>query len=91
MQEDALRDARAPSFSNRFGSRRKSTTSCSSSRASSFPATSDQLTDELEPGSICAGLICGISFIIRHIRTIISVSITMKNAGSHAAAPSRIA
>ena len=41
---------RAPSASNRCGSRRKSTISCSSSFASSSPATSSQVTDDSEPG-----------------------------------------
>ena len=80
---------RAPSCSKRFGERRKSTTSCSSARASSFPATSSKLTEDFEFGWICAGLTCGISFSIRHISITISASITTKKTGSHSVTQSR--
>ena len=62
------RGTRAPSFSKRFGSRRKSTTSCSSCFASSSPATSSQVTDESEPGWICVGLTRGTIFTVRTSR-----------------------
>src|SRR5215471_9296321 len=52
---------RAPSCSKRFGSRRKSTISWSSSFASSSPATSPHVTEEAEPGVISCGLTRGIS------------------------------
>ena len=55
---------RAPSASNRCGSRRKSTISCSSSFASSSPATSSQVTDDSEPGVISVGLTRGISLTV---------------------------
>jgi hypothetical protein len=51
---------RAPSDSNRFGSRRKSTISCSSSFASSRPATSSHVTETAEPGVISIGFTRGI-------------------------------
>ena len=51
----------APSRSNRFGWRRKSTTSISSARASSTPATSSKLTDEPEFACTCAGLTRGMT------------------------------
>src|SRR5256885_5801952 len=56
---------RAPSASKRAGSRRKSAISCSSSFASSRPATSPQVTEDAEPGVISVGLIRGISLTIR--------------------------
>ena len=59
---------RAPRASNRFGSRRKSTTSWSSSFASSSPATSSQVTDDAEPGVISVGLTRGMSFTVRQSR-----------------------
>ena len=55
----------APSSSKRFGSRRNSTTSCSSAFASSAPATSAHPIDDLASGLICCGLVRGISFIVR--------------------------
>ena len=51
---------RAPSASNRLGSRRKSTISWSSSFASSRPATSLHVTADAEPGVISCGLTRGI-------------------------------
>ena len=59
---------RAPSASKRVGSRRKSTTSCSSALASSRPATSSHVTAEAEPGVTSIGLTRGISFIVRQSR-----------------------
>ena len=67
---------RAPSDSKCSGLRRKSTISCSSSFASSRPATSDQVTADAEPGVISIGLTRGISLTVfqssqttRHMRT----------------------
>jgi hypothetical protein len=59
---------RAPSDSNFCGSRRKSTISCSSSFASSSPATSDQVTEDAEPGVISIGFTRGISLTVRQRR-----------------------
>ncbi len=56
----------APSRWKRDGSRRNSTTSCSSAFASSAPATSAQPTPDAASGLICCGLVRGISFIVRH-------------------------
>ena len=58
----------APSCSNRFGSLRKSITSCSSAFASVTPATSSRLTDSREPGSTCVGLTRGITESVRQSR-----------------------
>ena len=57
VQED--RGTRAPSRSKRFRSRRNSTTSCSSSFASSSPATSDHFTSTCEPLTTGAGFARG--------------------------------
>ena len=74
---------RAPSRSNRFGSRRKSTTSWSSSFASSSPATSAHVTDEDEPGVISVGLTRGISLTVRQSSKT-TTHISRKNmTGSH--------
>ena len=51
---------RAPSFEKRCGSRRKSTTSCSSAAASSTPAMSAQVTEDFEDGSTSVGRTRGI-------------------------------
>src|SRR3954470_5295366 len=67
---------RAPSFSKRAGSRRNSTTSCSSLFASSSPATSCQRTDEDDFGWIAFGLTFGIIPIVFQS----SQMITTKNA-----------
>ena len=61
--------ARARRASPNFcGSRRKSTTSWSSAFASSTPATSVNLTDASESGSVRFGFTRGISWIVRQIR-----------------------
>src|SRR5579862_8959173 len=74
---------RAPRRSKRFGSRRKSTTSCSSSFASSRPATCSQVTDEDEPGVISVGRTRGISLTVRQ-RSSTTTSMSPKNmTGSH--------
>src|SRR3954449_1204168 len=62
----------APSTVKRLGSRRKSTTSCSSAFASSAPATSAQPIDALESGLISCGLVRGIIFIVFQMKTTIS-------------------
>ena len=59
----------APSASKRLGSRRNSTTSASSALASSAPATAAQLTDAEDSGLICCGLVFGISFSVRQMKT----------------------
>ena len=59
---------RAPSASKRFGSRRKSTTSCSSSLTSHSPATSSNPTSELDPLGPSAGEIRGMSWTTRQRR-----------------------
>ncbi len=59
-----------PSAWNDFGSRRNSTISCSSALASSTPAMSSNVTDWLEDGLICCGLMRGITFSVRHITKI---------------------
>jgi hypothetical protein len=53
------RGTRAPSLRKRFGSRRNSTTSRSSSLDSSTPATSSQATAPAEEGLISCGLVRG--------------------------------
>ena len=58
----------APSAWKRFGSRRNSTTSCSSAFASSTPATSAQRDRGEDSGLICCGLVRGISFIVRQMK-----------------------
>ena len=55
----------APSALKRFGSRRNSTTSRSSSLASSTPAMSSQPISWLACGLICTGFVFGISFSVR--------------------------
>ena len=59
---------RAPSFWKRRGSRRNSTISSSSARASSTPATSSQRTLELDLGSIVFGFVLGIARTSFHVR-----------------------
>jgi hypothetical protein len=70
----------APSFLNRCGSVRNSTTSRSSAFAWSTPATSSQRTEEAESGLISIGLVLGISFIVRHRKKTMSA---MKAIGPH--------
>ena len=60
----------APSSWKDFGSRRNSTSSCSSAFASSTPAMSANVTDWSDDGLICCGLVRGITFSIRHIMKI---------------------
>ena len=69
---------RAPSFLNRLGSRRNSTISSSSSRASSAPATSFQRTEWPLAGWILFGLVVGMA---RHI-LYAKKTRAMKQAGS---------
>ena len=71
----------APSAWNREGSRRNSTTSASSALASSAPATAAQPIDEADSGSICCGLVRGISFIVRQMK---NTSRPMKMIGAQA-------
>ncbi len=59
---------RAPSFANRSGSFRKSTTSRSSSFASSRPATSSQATPVPASGLTACGFVCGIIATARHMK-----------------------
>ena len=70
----------APSSAKRSGSRRKSTTSCSSALASSAPATSSQPIEDLESGLISCGFVFGISFIVRQMKKTMSA---MKMIGAH--------
>jgi hypothetical protein len=59
---------RAPRRWKRFGWRRKSTTSCSSALASSTPATSFHVTDELALASSLAGFTRGMYWSVRQSR-----------------------
>ena len=63
----------APSLRKRLGSRRNSTTSCSSSLASSTPAMSSQPIDDFVSGLICSGLVFGMSFSVRHKKKTMSI------------------
>ena len=69
----------APSAANRWGSRRNSTTSCSSAFASSAPATSAHSTDDAESGVISCGFVRGMSFIVRQRK---KTSSPMKRIGT---------
>src|SRR6266571_6973281 len=73
---------RAPSRSKRFGCRRKSTTSISSARTSSTPATSPHVTAERELGDTCVGLTRGITLSVRQSRKTIKPVRTKKPSGS---------
>ena len=57
VQQDALRAPSRRARWKRSGSRRKSTTSCSSALASSAPATSSHLIEAAESGLISCGLV----------------------------------
>ena len=70
----------APSFLKRSGSRRNSTTSCSSALASSQPATSSQPIAPLASGLISVGLVLGIIFSVRQMK---KTSSPMKMIGAH--------
>ena len=70
----------APSFLKRSGSRRNSTTSCSSAFASSAPATSAQPIAPLASGLISVGLVRGIIFSVRQMK---KTSRPMKMIGAH--------
>src|SRR5581483_2649996 len=78
------RGTRAPSFANRFGSRRKSTTSCSSLFASSRPATCSHVTDDFDCGVTSFGFTRGISCTVRQRRYRIRPK---KTSGSHVSRP----
>src|ERR671935_309012 len=79
---------RAPSRPKRSGSRRKSTTSCSSSFASSRPATSSHETDA-SPTIVFAAVTFGITSSVRQRTYVIRTSRTTKNSGSQAPSSSR--
>src|ERR671934_204253 len=79
---------RAPSRPKRSGSRRKSTTSCSSSFASSRPATSSHETDA-PPTIVFAAVTFGITSSVRQGTYVIRTSRTTKNSGSQAPSSSR--
>jgi hypothetical protein len=70
----------APSFAKRAGSRRNSTTSCSSALASSAPATSSQVIDDAESGVSSCGFVLGMSFVVRQMK---KTSSAMKRIGAH--------
>ena len=76
----------APSFSNCLGSRRNSTISSSSPRASSTPAMSFQPIASSDAGLICCGLIRGITFSVRHSTKMITVKNTIIRTGSQSRA-----
>src|SRR2546423_5488596 len=73
----------APSFLKRFGSRRNSTISRSSSFASSAPATSSQRIDCEVSGLISCGFVRGMKRIVMPISTTIA---PMKISGPHVSA-----
>ena len=76
---------RAPSREKRFGSRRNSTTSWNSSRTSSTPATSSQVTDDFDEGSIVCGLTLGMMASVRQTRY---TRKPKKTSGSQVSTPS---
>ena len=69
----------APSAWKRFGSRRNSTTSCSSAFASSTPATVDQSADASDSGLISCGFVRGITLSVRQMK---NTSSPMKMIGA---------
>ena len=81
VQQDPLRHRR-PERVEGFGSRRNSTISCSSPRASSTPAMSLKVTAALEEGLICCGLMRGITFKVRSITKMITEKKTIIRTGS---------
>jgi len=78
----------APSRSKRFGSRRNSTTSISSSRTSSTPATSSQVTLDFDRESICVGLTRGIMPTVFQSSHAVRTRIAKNANGSHVVAKS---